>query len=156
NEASHVAFPIIANDIPAIHPITNQPYAIFHHIVKPANPPVSKNSTSNSVITTIESAMVTTTNIGDKAFATIVDTITYTTTITNTGNIPANNVIFSDPIPSWTKFVAGSVIVAGTPLPSASITSGIGINTIIPTQPLTIIFQVRSVSNPPTFRHELP
>ncbi|PFF06135.1 hypothetical protein CN324_31170, partial [Bacillus anthracis] len=76
---------------------------------------------------------------------------TYTTTITNTGNIPANNAIFSDPLPSWTQFVAGSVIVDGTPLPSASIINGVGINTISPNQTVTIIFQVQIVSNPTTF-----
>ncbi|MGW5964747.1 beta strand repeat-containing protein, partial [Bacillus altitudinis] len=155
NESVIVAFHINANEIPSINPITNQASVSFQHIVNPANPPVSKNITSNSVITTIESAILTTTKIGDKTFATIGDTITYTTTITNTGNIPANNVIFSDPIPSWTQFVAGSVIVDGTPLPSTSITSGIGINTIIPNQTVTIIFQVQIVSNPSTFTPEL-
>ncbi|MDA1626074.1 DUF11 domain-containing protein, partial [Bacillus cereus group sp. LD113LC] len=93
--------------------------------------------------------------IGDKTFATIGDTITYTTTITNTGNIPANNVIFSDPLPSWTQFVTGSVVVDGTPLPSASIIDGVGINTISPNQTVTIIFQVQIVSNPTTFTPEL-
>ena len=155
NESAIVAFHISADEIPPINPISNQASVSFQHIVNPANPPVSKNITSNSVTTTIESAILTTTKIGDKVFATIGDTVTYTTTITNTGNIPANNVIFSDPIPSWTQFVAGSVIVDGTPLPSASIIDGIGINTIIPNQTVTIIFQVQIVSNPPTFTPEL-
>ncbi|MCU5075891.1 cell surface protein, partial [Bacillus paranthracis] len=155
NESVIVAFHIIANEIPAINPITNQASVSFQHIVNPANPPVSKNITSNNVTTKIESAILNTIKIGDKTFATIGDTITYTTTITNTGNIPANNVIFSDPLPSWTQFVTGSVVVDGTPLPSASITSGIGINTVNPDQTVTIIFQVQIVSNPTTFTPQL-
>ncbi|HDR8504343.1 TPA: DUF11 domain-containing protein, partial [Bacillus cereus] len=155
NESVIVAFHIIANEIPAINPITNQASVRFQHIVNPANPPVSKNITSNNVTTKIESAILNTIKIGDKTFATIGDTITYTTTITNTGNIPANNVIFSDPLPSWTQFVTGSVVVDGTPLPSASIIDGVGINTISPNQTVTIIFQVQIVSNPTTFTPEL-
>ncbi|MCC2496832.1 DUF11 domain-containing protein, partial [Bacillus cereus] len=155
NESVIVAFHIIANEIPPINPITNQASVSFQHIVNPANPPVSKNIISNNVTTKIESAILNTIKIGDKTFATIGDTITYTTTITNTGNIPANNAIFSDPLPSWTQFVAGSVIVDGTPLPSASIINGVGINTINPNQTVTIIFQVQIVSNPTTFTPEL-
>ncbi|PEQ08676.1 DUF7507 domain-containing protein [Bacillus toyonensis] len=155
NQSVIVAFNIIADEIPPINPITNQASVNFQHIVNPANPPVSKNITSTTVSTKIESAILNTIKIGDKAFATIGDTITYTTTITNTGNIPANNAIFSDPLPSWTQFVAGSVIVDGTPLPSASIINGVGINTINPNQTVTIIFQVQIVSNPTTFTPEL-
>ncbi len=41
-----------------LNPITNQASVNFQYIVNPANPPVSKNITSTSVITTIESAIL--------------------------------------------------------------------------------------------------
>ncbi|OTY29659.1 MULTISPECIES: DUF7507 domain-containing protein [Bacillus cereus group] len=155
NQSVIVEFHITANEIPPINPITNQASVSFQHIVNPANPPVSTNITSNNVSTKIESAILTTIKIGDKSFATIGDTITYTTTISNVGNIPANNVIFSDHLSTWTQFVAGSVIVDGTSLPDASIIDGVGINTINPNQIVTIMFQVQIISNPTTFTPEL-
>ncbi|MEK4741706.1 DUF7507 domain-containing protein [Bacillus sp. FSL R9-9481] len=155
NQSVIVEFHITANEIPPINPITNQASVSFQHIVNPANPPVSTNITSNNVSTKIESAILTTIKIGDKSFATIGDTITYTTTISNVGNIPANNVIFSDHLSTWTQFVAGSVIVDGTSLPDASIIDGVGINTINPNQIVTIVFQVQIISNPTTFTPEL-
>ena len=59
NQSVIVAFHINANEIPPINPITNQASVSFQHIVNPANPPVSKNITSNSVTTKIESAILT-------------------------------------------------------------------------------------------------
>ena len=49
----------------------------------------------------------------DKAFATVNDVLTYTVTIQNTGNVLATNVIFQDPIPIGTTFIANSVTVDG-------------------------------------------
>ncbi|MEJ2491294.1 MAG: isopeptide-forming domain-containing fimbrial protein [Desulfuromonadales bacterium] len=44
------------------------------------------------------------------------DTLRYTITIVNTGQEPASQVVFSDPIPAYTTFVPGSVQLNGTPV----------------------------------------
>ena len=41
------------------------------------------------------------------------DTLTYTILIQNTGTVPATNIVFQDPIPSGTAFVANSVTING-------------------------------------------
>ncbi len=41
------------------------------------------------------------------------DTLTYTILIQNTGTVPATNIVFQDPIPSGTVFVANSVTING-------------------------------------------
>lgn len=59
--------------------------------------------------------------------ALIGDTLTYTMTVTNTSSIPVNGVVLTDPIPSGTAFVPGSVTVNGSPsadLPNTGITIG--------------------------------
>ncbi len=52
----------------------------------------------------------------DRAF-TVNDVLTYTVTIQNTGNVLATNVIFQDPIPIGTTFIANSVTVDGVSQP---------------------------------------
>ncbi|SME51633.1 Translocon-associated protein beta (TRAPB) [Bacillus cereus] len=148
NESVIVAFHIIANEIPAINPITNQASVRFQHIVNPANPPVSKNITSNNVTTKIESAILNTIKIGDKTFATIGDTITYTTTITNTGNIPANNTVFIDNIPEGTIFIEDSLSINNVIQPGVNPENGVTLGTIQPNETVTISFQVQLTNIP--------
>ena len=148
NESVIVAFHIIANEIPAINPITNQASVRFQHIVNPANPPVSKNITSNNVTTKIESAILNTIKIGDKTFATIGDTITYTTTITNTGNIPANNTVFIDNIPEGTIFIEDSLSINNVIQPGVNPENGVTLGTIQPNETVTISFPVQLTNIP--------
>jgi uncharacterized repeat protein (TIGR01451 family) len=50
----------------------------------------------------------------DRAAAAPGDTITYTITYTNTGNLDALNVVVIDPVPAASAYVAGSASGAGT------------------------------------------
>lgn len=85
----------------------------------------------------------------DKAFAEIGDTLTYVITVTNDSDIDAENVIFTDPIPSGTTFVSGSFIVDGNSIPAADPGSGVNLGTIPANATVVISFNV-TINEQPT------
>ncbi|MEG1615286.1 MAG: DUF11 domain-containing protein, partial [Oscillospiraceae bacterium] len=81
--------------------------------VNPASPNgVTAAGTSNTVATPVSTAHLNIVKAADKTIAYIGDTITYNLAITNTGNVPADNVVITDPIPSGTVLVPGSLAVS--------------------------------------------
>lgn len=69
------------------------------------------------------------------------DTLTYTMTVTNVSSIPVNGIVLTDPIPSGTTFVPGSVTVGGAPS-AGDPTTGITIGTLAAGASTTVTFQV--------------
>ena len=97
---------------------------------------------SNTVQTTINNATITATKSTDKQFANVNDIITYTTTLTNSGNTLASNVVFTDVIPNGASFIPNSVTVNGNTFPNTNPASGVAIDPINPNANTTISFQV--------------
>lgn len=107
----------VGNTIPDPNPLPNTATADFTYTTDPAEPNGRTGSSpSNTVNTQINSAIVTAAKTADPAFANVGDTVTYTITLLNTGNVAANNVVLTDVIPAGTTFVPGTLVGAtGTP-----------------------------------------
>ncbi|MBW4083828.1 DUF11 domain-containing protein [Paenibacillus sp. S150] len=81
------------------------------------------------------------------ANATVGDIVTYTLTIRNTGNYPANLTV-TDSIPAGTTFETNSVLINGLPLPQADPSTGIAAGTIAPGATTAVAFSVIITSMP--------
>ncbi|WP_423748464.1 DUF6923 family protein, partial [Bacillus cereus] len=108
----------------------------------------SEPATSNQVVTTVNQASLVTVKTVSQNFADIGDILTYNVTLVNTGNISADNINFTDPIPNGTTFVPNSVSVNGAPLPGANPALGFNIGSIPPSGFTTVSFQVTVTSIP--------
>ena len=74
---------------------------------------VSFSENTNTVTVQIISNRITNVKSVDKAFAVRGDNLHYTSVITNTGSLLKSDLVFTDPIPAGTTFVAGSVKIDG-------------------------------------------
>lgn len=78
----------------------------------------------------------------DKAFALKGDTLTYTITFTNEGNININDIYFTDNIPEGTTFVEKSVLINGNSIPAYRPEIGYSVANLPPNDSATTSFQV--------------
>lgn len=148
SQTTVVRFQVRVTSNPLVNPIPNRASATFNFIPVPGQQPVSGQATSNTVVTTINIADIRTRKTVDRAFATVNDVLTYTITIENTGNVLATNVIFQDPIPIGTTFIANSVTIDGVSQPGANPATGFTVANISPGGSRTVTFQVRVTSTP--------
>lgn len=61
----------------------------------------------------------------NKATAGILEELTYTITVSNTGNLAAQNVIVTDQLPGGVTYVPGSTTLNGSPVPDSGNSSGL-------------------------------
>ncbi|MEG2194369.1 MAG: SdrD B-like domain-containing protein, partial [Terrisporobacter sp.] len=144
---------LVGNTIPTPNPIPNTATSSYTFTVNPAIPDsASSNGTTNTVDTQINHADLLSpgnfVKTVDNKLAKVGDTLTYTLVIKNTGNVNANNVVITDPIPNGTAFVAGS-ITSTIPFNGTSPASGITLTAPIPAGgSVTITYKVTVVSVP--------
>jgi uncharacterized repeat protein (TIGR01451 family) len=93
----------------------------------------------------------------DPAVAAVGDLVTYTITVFNNGNVPANGVVVSDPLPDNLEYVSATALDAATTSPRGTVTlipprtvqvdiGALDVNDVVL---ITIIAQVNSQGQPP-------
>ncbi|MGL5066529.1 MAG: DUF7507 domain-containing protein [Sarcina sp.] len=143
NQTVIIEFRVLVEEIPAPNPIPNTAAITYTYTVDPAIPNgVSDGGITNEVLTKVNNATIESEKFVDKEYADVGEEITYTIDITNTGNVPASNVVLTDIIPNGTSYVAGSLTVNGAANSSNPETGIILANPVVPGATTTIIFRV--------------
>ena len=79
----------------------------------------------------------------DKQIVKSGDTLTYTLTISNNGELTNTDLVLTDPIPAGTGFVEDSLTINGTPKLGTNPASGINLDDLPANETITITFQVQ-------------
>ncbi|WP_446686397.1 DUF7507 domain-containing protein [Paenibacillus planticolens] len=111
----------------------------------PDGRPFSGSVVSNTLVIPVSSPNVTVVKSTDVIDAIEGDTITYQVVVTNNGIEAVNNVVLTDPIPSGTNFIPGSVTVNDIPKTNLNPSTGIPLNTIPAGGSVTVKFEVTVV-----------
>jgi uncharacterized repeat protein (TIGR01451 family) len=136
-----VTFVVVVDSLPNPQTISDQATATFTY-----NPPDGRTLTgtalSNTVTIPVSAPNVVVVKSTTTTSTTLGDTISYTVSVNNSGIETVNNVQLSDMIPVGATFVAGSVSIDGTPVPSANPASGIALGPIVPGVTVTVVFSI--------------
>lgn len=153
-----VSFQVHVDFIPPPPPdppiVANTANLNFIFRVDPVGPDIPGIDFSNPVLTQLVAPELSVIKSADRAAADLGETITYSVTVTNTGNVDAEDVVLTDPVPNGTNFVSGSVTVDGFPVPSADPNAGILLGDIAIGASVDVTFKVTTtfmpVPNPTT------
>ncbi len=138
-----VQFQVRVDAVPATNPIPNTADASYTFIVDPTQPPVAATAVTNEVLVQVNNATAAIVKSVDKAYGTCGDTLVYTSRITVSGSVAANNVMFQDLVPLGAQYVPGSFTVNGVPVPVADPSVPVNIGTILPGGTAAVVFAVR-------------
>lgn len=146
-ESIIIAFKVRVDILPVPNPTINFAIVQATFPVDPNNP-VQKEFESTPVQTKIEIAELVMVKTVDKPIAEIGDTITYNVTITNTGTVSANNVVFIDTPPNGTNFIPRSFTINGIPNVMVNPAIGVNLGTIPVGATIIVSFKVKVDSIP--------
>lgn len=133
-----VTFQVTISSLPNPNTIRNVASATYNYLVTSL---ISGTATSNIVTTTIHVPNVTMVKEANVTDVEAGDEITYTIILTNSGNIDATDITFTDPLDPQLTFVTGSVTIDGTTKPGYDPNTGFTIPTIVPNATTTITFK---------------
>ncbi|MDA1979009.1 DUF11 domain-containing protein, partial [Bacillus cereus] len=147
-QVATITFQVSVTNLPAANPTPNTANIIYDFIFNPDFAPIQKSTTSNTTFVQINDADIVSLKTVDLTSVTIGDVLTYTTTLTNTGNTDATALVFTDNIPGGTTFIDGSVLVNNIPQLNANPSTGILVGTIAPNISIPVTFSVTVVALP--------
>ncbi|HFO1052786.1 TPA: cell surface protein, partial [Bacillus paranthracis] len=136
------SFQVFVTSIPTPNELNNNAITTFNYTVNPNNAPVTNTTTTNTVTTTVQNDNVIAIKAVDFTSALPGQTLTYTITITNSGNITIEDLLLVDTAPVDTTFVIGSVTINGINQPNANPENGITLGNLAPNESVIITFQV--------------
>ena len=138
----------IGATVPATNPIPNTAAISYTYTVDPNDPDgASATGNSNTVYVQVSNATLITKKSVSEQIAYIGDTLTYSFSITNTGNVPADHVVLTDPVPNGTVYVAGS-LAASVPVTGSPLTAITFTNAILPGETVTLSYKVKITAIP--------
>lgn len=141
-DSATITFQFLASSIPPQGAIINQAITSYTYIVNPSQPPVTATSSSNTVNTAVVDASLSAIKNTDSLVQSTDGTITYTVVVQNNGNTTANTVTLTDLVPEGTAFIPNSVTINNVSVPGADPNVGIPLNSIAPSEIVTVTFQV--------------
>ncbi|MEC0167453.1 DUF7507 domain-containing protein [Paenibacillus graminis] len=137
-----VTYNVTVTSAPASAAINNQATVTYTSGVA-----FSGSTFSNPVSVPFYQPVLSAVKSASTANATVGDTVTYTLTVSNTGNYPAALTV-TDTIPAGTTFEPNSVLINGLPLPQADPATGIAAGTIAAGATVAVAFSVIITSLP--------
>ncbi len=135
-------FQVTVTSIPTPNELHNNAITTFNYIVNPNNIPVTNTTTTNTVTTTVQNDNVIAIKSVGVTNALPGQTLTYTITITNSGNVTIEDLLARDTLPIDTTFVVGSVTINGINQPNENPENGITLGNLAPNESVIITFQV--------------
>jgi uncharacterized repeat protein (TIGR01451 family) len=136
-----VAYSVIVTSVPPTASLINKASVTFTSGV------FSGSTFSNTVTIPVYQPNISVVKTASTNNATTGDAVSYTLTVSNTGNYPAS-LIITDNIPAGTTFVPNSVLINGLPLAQADPSTGIPAGVIAPGATTAVIFTVDITSLP--------
>ncbi|WP_449601318.1 DUF7507 domain-containing protein [Paenibacillus sp. Marseille-Q9583] len=136
-----VAYSVTVTSVPPAATLINKASVTFTSGV------FSGSTFSNTVTIPVYQPNISVVKTASTNNATTGDAVSYTLTVSNTGNYPAS-LLVTDNIPAGTTFVPNSVLINGLPLAQADPSTGIPAGVIAPGATTAIIFTVDITSLP--------
>nr|WP_221401493.1 DUF11 domain-containing protein [Paenibacillus phyllosphaerae] len=146
-QTANIMFSVVIDFMPTPQQLSNQAIAASSYTL-PDGRTFNQSSPSNTVTFPVSAPNAVVVKSTPSTAVSIGDTVTYTTTITNSGIASITNVLFTDPIPAGSAFVANSLTVDGVPRQGANPATGVTIDAIAPGVTVTVVFNVTVTSLP--------